>query len=218
MMKVVDMFVKRLFSSLILVCLLAVGASAALADETPMDRVKEGTDKLIELLSQPEMQDPAKHDAAIAELRKEAEKYIDFRLVTMYSVGKPWLKMSPQMQSDLTEAFIQLLERSYLKRIPAYGGQKVEYKKEMVSGKKAKVLTEIIDKDKKIIVEFRLKIVQEQWMIYDVVAEGVSLVANYRSQFAEVLRDGTPEELLKLIRDRVEKIDKGEMDEDQSKS
>lgn len=207
------MLLKRLTLILFLLCLIGAVASPAMATQTPMERVKEGTDKLIKLLSDPALQDPAKHDDAIKELRATAEQYIDFKLVTMYAVGKPWLKMSEQMQGDLTEAFIQLLERSYLKRIPAYGGQEVDYTKELISGSKAKVLTEIIDKDKKIVVEFRLKVVEGTWMIYDVVAEGVSLVSNYRSQFSEILNNGTPEDLLKLIRERVIKIDKGEDDE-----
>lgn len=198
---------KKCISALLLVCLLAGSASAALADQTPLDRIKEGTDKLITMLSDPDMLDPEKHDAAVSRLRKAAEEYIDFGLVTKYAVGKPWLKMTPEMRHDLTEAFIKLLERSYLQRIPAYGGQTVNYKREQVSGKKAKVLTEIIDKDKKIVVEFRLRIVRGQWMVYDVVAEGVSLVMNYRSQFSQVLSDGTPEDLLKLINDRIKAID-----------
>lgn len=199
-----------------LLCL--VLAVPALAEQSPMDRVKEGADKLIEKLQNPEMQDPAKHDQAIAELRKTADEFIDFKMVTMYSVGRPWLKMTPQMQDDLTQAFVDLLERTYLKRIPAYEGQKIDYKQEQIQGNKARVVTEVIDKDKKIVVEFRLKNVNNRWMIYDVVAEGVSLVSNYRSQFSQVLNDGTPEELLQKIRDRVKQLDQGEDDKEDDKS
>ena len=204
---------KRLTLLACTLCMVLGFATSAMAKQTPIERVKEGTDKLIQMLSSPDMQVPEKHDEAIAELRKAAEQYIDFKVVTMYAVGKPWKKMSDTMRSDLTEAFIQLLERSYLQNIPAYGGQKVNYKKEQVSGKKAKVVTEIIDKDKKIVVEFRLRDMGSQWMIYDVVAEGVSLVANYRSQFSQVLTDGGAEKLLEMIRERVKKLDAGQAED-----
>ncbi|XXJ21275.1 ABC transporter substrate-binding protein [Desulfovibrio caledoniensis] len=207
------MVCKKITLALVLGCLLVFGASAARAAQSPTERVREGVDKIVEMLSDPAMQDTARHDQAISRLREVAEQYIDFGLVTKYAVGRPWLDMSPELREQLQEAFVKLLERSYLKRIPAYGGQNVEYKREEISGNNAKVQTEIIDNDKKIVVEFRLKIVQGQWMIYDVVAEGVSLVMNYRSQFAEVLNKGTGEDLLKTIQDRIEQIDQGKEEE-----
>jgi len=203
---------KKIVASLVLACACLLGGAMAQAAQAPIDRVKEGADQLIKMLSDPAVTDPAKHDAAIQDLRATAEKYIDFRLVTMYAVGKPWLDMSPQLQNDLVEAFIQLLERTYLKQIPAYNGQNVHYQKEQVQGNKARVLTEIDDKDKKIIVEFRLQLIQDTWMIYDVVAEGVSLVANYRSQFSQILADGDGQKLLELIRNRVKQLDEGKGD------
>jgi phospholipid transport system substrate-binding protein len=207
------MVCKNIALALVLGCFLILGAPAAEAAQSPSDRVREGVDQIVRMLSDPAMQDPARHDDAIVRLREVAEQYIDFDLVTKYAVGRPWLNMSPDLRAQLREAFVQLLERSYLKRIPAYGGQNVEYKREEIAGNNAKVQTEIIDKDKKIMVEFRLKIVQGKWMIYDVVAEGVSLVMNYRSQFAEVLNKGTGEDLLKTIQDRIEQIDQGKEEE-----
>jgi phospholipid transport system substrate-binding protein len=216
--KVFSMFAKKMFLLVLFTCLLVGSAWASSTDPSPTDRVRTGVKELIKVLSDPEMQNITDHDAAIARLLKVSEKYIDFREVTKMSIGRPWLKMSPQMQTKLTAAFIQLLERSYLKRIPAYGGQNVIYKNELISGRKAKVLTEIIDKDKKIVVEFRLKFIQGQWMIYDLVAEGVSLVGNYRSQFSQVLHGGTPEDLLQLILERVKKIDEKKLTEDEAES
>lgn len=203
---------KKFLFPLTLCFLLLTAGLASAQSQTPVERVKEGTNKLIEILSDPIMQDSTRHDEAINRLRTTAEGYIDFRLVTMYAVGKPWLKMSKKMQADLTEAFVQLLERTYLKRIPAYEGQNVDYKKETIQGKKARVVVEIIDKDKKIVVEFRLRNNGKVWMIYDVVAEGVSLVSNYRTQFSQILNDGTPEKLLSLIQERIRKLDSGEVD------
>jgi len=198
----------------LLVLLLTAGGAVA-ESQSPTDRVREAAEVLEKMLSDPAMQDPANHQQAIDNLREAADKYIDFKLVTMYAVGRPWLKMSPATQDELTETFIQLLERTYLKRIPAYEGQKIEFSGEQISGKKAKTTATFIDKDKKVVVEFRLRDMDGTWMIYDMVAEGVSLVSNYRSQFSQVLSDGTPEGLIKAIRDRIKALDenKGSQDE-----
>ncbi|MBG0790670.1 MAG: ABC transporter substrate-binding protein [Desulfovibrionaceae bacterium] len=210
------MVLKKTVLSFLLVVLLSGAVQAAPPGQTPLERVKEGAEKLISMLSDPDILTPENHDASISKLRAVADQYIDFGLVTKFAVGRAWLDMTPQMRTDLTEAFIKLLERSYLKRIPAYEGQEVLYKSEAISGEKSKVLVEIIDKDKKIIVEFRLRIIQDKWMIYDIVAEGVSLVMNYRSQFQEVLRKGTPEDLLQIIQDRIEIIDRQQQEKEQA--
>lgn len=209
---------KKLFC-IILVCTL-FAASAAFADpqQSPQERVKEGADRLIKILSESDIADQTRHAEKIKELRDVADQYIDFRLVTMYAIGRPWKDMSDQLRTDLTEAFVQLLERTYLTRIPTYEGQGVQYKSEQIKGKKARVVTEIIDKEKKIVVEFRLRIIHKQWMIYDVVAEGVSLVSNYRSQFSQILNEGTGEDLLKRIQDQVKKLDNAAQDEGASNS
>ncbi len=125
---------KKYTLALVFACLFSASAMADMSGPTPMARVKEGANQLIKILSDPDMQNPQEHDKAIHRLRVTAEDYIDFRLTTMYAVGKRWLTMSPKLQDDLVEAFVQLLERTYLKRIPAYGGQKVDYKKQLISG------------------------------------------------------------------------------------
>lgn len=198
-------------------CLL-MAATPAMAEQSPTERVKEGVQEIIDILSDPQMTDPANHDQAVSNLRRTAEKYISFRLATMFSVGKPWRGMSKELQDEMVEAFTDLLEHTYLRRIPSYGGEGVEYKKEIVAGKKAKVFTEITANGKVFSIEFRLRQVGGTWMLYDTVAEGVSLVANYRTQFSEVLSDGTPEDLLKLIKERSLELQKVEEKAQASKS
>lgn len=190
-------------------CFLVLTCATVLAGPAtgPTDRVKQGADELIRILKGPHFQNPAQHDEAIAILREAAEKYIDFEEVTKLTVGRKWLDMPEAQHKEITEAFIKLLERTYLKRIPTYNNEKVNYKKELLKGNRAMVLTEIVSGDKTISVNFRLKVIGNQWMIYDVVAEGVSLVKNYRSQFAQILQDGTPDDLIARIRDRVKELD-----------
>jgi len=208
---------RRIGIALALVCLL-LASVPAYADQTPTERVKEGVQEIINILSNPEMTNPDNHEEAISALRETADKYISFRLATMYSVGKPWLKMSKDMQKQMVEAFTELLEHTYLRRLPSYGGEGVEYKKEIVAGKKAKVFTEITSKDKSYSVEFRLALLNGKWMLYDTVAEGVSLIANYRTQFSEVLATGSPEDLLKLLKERGEELKTQHQQDDKQQS
>jgi phospholipid transport system substrate-binding protein len=63
-------------------------------------------------------------------------------------------------------------------------------------------------KDKSIPINY-VMIKRDQWMVYDVVVEGVSLVKNYRSQFAKVLSKESPEALLQRIKDKIKALDDG---------
>ena len=51
-------------------------------------------------------------------------------------------------------------------------------------------------------ISYRLRNRNDRWRIIDVVIEGVSLVSNYRSQFAEVLNNGTIDDLIAKLRDK----------------
>jgi phospholipid transport system substrate-binding protein len=51
-------------------------------------------------------------------------------------------------------------------------------------------------------VDYRLIKKDETWHAYDIVADGISLVKNYRSQFTKILRDSSYPELVRRLRDR----------------
>ncbi len=49
-------------------------------------------------------------------------------------------------------------------------------------------------------VDYRMHLLAGKLQVIDVVTEGISLVSNFRSQFADVIAKGGPQELLKRIR------------------
>ncbi|WP_054652846.1 MlaC/ttg2D family ABC transporter substrate-binding protein [Salidesulfovibrio brasiliensis] len=100
-------------------------------------------------------------------------------------------------------------------KLEDYSGQKVTYKKQMVRGDKAMVLTEVVDKDKTFSVNYRLIKIGGQWMVYDIIAEGISLVKNYRSQFAEILHDGNVDTLIAKLNEKAEHLQTAQTTETQ---
>ena len=46
---------------------------------------------------------------------------------------------------------------------------------------------------------------ENDWKVFDVVIEGVSLINNYRTQFREILGNNPPEKLLETLRKKVGK-------------
>jgi phospholipid transport system substrate-binding protein len=104
-----------------------------------------------------------------------------------------------------------MLENVYLTKIENYSGEKVVYEtaREIGKGKYA-VNTKIVKDNLEIPVTYRLKRIKDKWVGYDVIVEGVSLVKNYRSQFQQILKKKSPEELLAHMRQKVKAMEKAQ--------
>jgi phospholipid transport system substrate-binding protein len=101
-----------------------------------------------------------------------------------------------------TDVFTTKLGNSYLNKIQGnFNNEKVEFlSQEMLSATKARVKTKIIREVDSIPVDYSVRPVDGAWRIYDVVIEGVSLVANYRSQFNDILSKDSPAVLIERVR------------------
>ena len=82
------------------------------------------------------------------------------------------------------------------------------YQGEQVEGNQAFLKTQVQMKDKTIPINY-VMIKHDQWMVYDVVVEGVSLVKNYRTQFSKILSKDSPEALIQRIKDKIKALDEG---------
>jgi phospholipid transport system substrate-binding protein len=119
------------------------------------------------------------------------------------SLGANWRRANPQQQKEFVLTFTALLEKTYADQIDLYNGQKVVYSGESIDGDYAQVDSRIVDKDGQTYsVVYRLHKVDGKWKIYDVVAENISLVNNYRSQFNRVITKSSFDDLLKTMKEK----------------
>ena len=131
----------------------------------------------------------------------------DFNEMSKRVLGKTWRTLSAEDKAAFVELFTDLLQYAYIGKIEDYAGQTVEYKQQRIKDNRAEVKTELIDKDKSIPVSYIMLLKGDQWMIYDVVVEGVSLVRNYMEQFREILRKEEYSGLVKQIEDKIKELE-----------
>jgi len=198
---------KKIASVLGVLCLVFAFSAVALAGE-PQDRLKGGIDKVIAILSDPAMKGPAKRAERQKKLRAVADGFFDWRELSKRAVGESWSKYTPKQQDDFVASFSELLQKTYILKLEKYNNEKVTYVKEQIEGNQAFINTLVVMKDKNIPINY-IMIKRDQWMVYDVVVEGVSLVKNYRSQFTKVLSKESPEALLQRIKDKIKALDEG---------
>jgi phospholipid transport system substrate-binding protein len=171
---------------------------------TAKDTVETEVGKILEQLKDPAFKQLAKEEQ-IEKIRSIINKVFNYTELSRRTLGREWKKFSPEQQQEFEQLFGKLLERSYADRVLAYTSEKIEFGKETELRKdKVEVESAIITTDNKSIpVYYRMVFKNDQWQVYDVVIEGISLVQNYRSQFREILAKKSPEDLLATLREKV---------------
>jgi len=131
----------------------------------------------------------------------------DYTELSRRALSRNWRKLNKEQQEEFTKLFSKLLGNIYMSRILKYSDEKVIYSQEkMLSEDKAEVETNIVTASKEIPITYRLILINGEWRVYDVVIEGISLVANYRSQFRQILADNSPQALLDMLKKKVNEL------------
>ena len=179
------------------VCLFWIQAWAGV----PMEQLRGSVDRVIQVLEDPKLKAEAKAAERRAAIRKEAESIFDFTETAKRALGPHWKSLTPSQQQEFVSLFEDLLERAYILKIEKYSGEKVTYLGDTVDADLATVKTKFTTKQgTDIPVDYRLLRRGDRWLVYDVFVEGVSLVANYRTQFDRIMRTGSYDELVRRMR------------------
>lgn len=178
---------------------LASGLSVAGATSDPLGVTKTAATELTSRLTADK--------TVIKEHPEHVEKLVAEVLLPIFDtnrmaklvLAKNWKKATPSQQEAFTLGFEKILIRTYANAFAAFDGQEVVFlsPKFNKDGSKAIVRSEIImEGSAPIIVDYRLRFNESEWMVYDAVIEGVGLVKSYRSQFLDVIRQKGMEELI----------------------
>ena len=119
-------------------------------------------------------------------------------------LARKWRKLSNEQKGEFVREFKRSLARTYGTRLDRYDQEKVEvYRTQIEPRDDVSIKTRIVGGQYGgAEVAYRLRKRIDRWRIIDVIIEGVSMVSNYRSQFAEILNKGTIEDLLEKLRDK----------------
>jgi len=133
----------------------------------------------------------------IDEVDKIMSPIFDFALMAKLTLGrKHWPKLARENKEIFTELFTKQMKRSYLQKLTLYKNEKIMYEPSILSKKKIQIPTYLISMDKKTSILYKLYKSQNDWKIYDMEIQGVSIIRSYRSQFIQILQSGTIEDLL----------------------
>lgn len=172
----------------------------------PTDSIRKSVDEVIRILEDPAWKKAEKKEERRKLLEQTIAQRFNFTEMAKRSLGAEWAKRAPDEQKEFAANFQTLLANTYLGRIEAYSGEKVQYLKELTDDEFAEVYTHVDTGKSMIDISYRLQKNSDDWRVYDVVVEGTSLVQNYREQFKRIIRKDSFAELSKQLGDKSSRI------------
>src|SRR5262249_20613883 len=129
-------------------------------------------------------------------LRSITNGVFDWTEMARRALGRHWASRTPAEQEEFVPLFRDLLERAYVGKIEKYSGEPVNYAGESVDGDQATVRTRITMKGAEDVpIDYRMHRQGDQWLVYDVLIERISLINNYRTQFDGIIKTSSYEDL-----------------------
>ena len=195
-----------LLASLLLIAVFLWAGRLAHAG-APTDQLKGSIDKVIAILQDPVLKQPAKLDERRQKIRTIANDIFDWQETGKRALARHWQARTPQEREEFSKLFADLLERSYVGKIEAYSGEKIVYGEETLDGGLATVRTKLITKSgTQIPIDYQMQKNDDHWRVYDVKIENVGLVSNYRSQFNRIIQQSGYSDLIQRLKTKQEEL------------
>ena len=178
-------------------------AAATAGTATPTEVVQATVNRAITIVQDADLARPVNADKRRSELRRVADDLFDFGEMSRRALARHWGECSSQEREEFVRLFTDLLERSYLSKIENWSGEKVFFVSEAIDGDYAAVRSKIVTvRKQEVPVEYRLYRAGQRWQVYDVLFEGVSFIATYRSQFNRIIQTSSFAGLMDKMREK----------------
>jgi phospholipid transport system substrate-binding protein len=185
--------------------MLTVFPAAALSME-PMATIKAPIDAVIAILNDPQYKVAGTKSVQRDEIWNNIKPMFDFDEIAKRAVARHWSDFNDAEKTAFSDVFAQFLGNTYIDKIQGeYHNEQIVYLgQDFYADTYAEVKTQIVRETLKIPVNYRmLKGGDGQWKVYDIIVEGVSLVKNYRTQFASILSKDKPAQLIQQLNDKL---------------
>jgi phospholipid transport system substrate-binding protein len=185
-----SLHMRSLFVVAVTSVVLGVILFAGRSEATPTDELRLQVTRIFEVLGDQ------------AAVRQIVEQIFDFEDSARRALGPYWTERTPSERAQFIALFAGLIEQMYVSRFEMYRDDHINYLGESIVRDRATVRTMVVPKrGAEMPVDYRMHLQSGRWQVYDVVIDGVSLVENYRIQFAKVIRTSSYAELVAKIKD-----------------
>ena len=186
---------------ILLIMSLFIFATSLMSDEqiALKEHFLNKIDKVVSILEQKDI-DKSTRDSEIV---KSLTPMFDFELMAKLSLGKVWRTLSKTQQQNFIKLYVERMKQSYSSKIDAYSNEKVEITKiKQPKNNRIELVSNLVSKTEKLEILYKFwkpkdtKKDKDNWLIYDVVIIGVSILKTDKAQFREFLQTKTIDDLM----------------------
>ena len=172
----------------------------------PLDTVKSNVNDVLNVLRDPKLQGESGVKMKEQKIGAAADKLFDFIELSKRTLGLNWNKFSPDQRKEFVELYKTILRDAWVDKITSFTNQRINFIKEIqLSETTVEVQSIIYYEGGDTPINYRVMKKENDWKVYDVVIEGVSLITNYSTQFREILANNPPEKVIETLRKKVGK-------------
>ena len=189
----------------LLFALLLPSVAAAAQDLAPDALVRQVTADVLESIQNDASLQAGDRRKAIALAEQKVLPHIDFNEATRLALGSWWKTATPEQRVRLSAEFRGLLVRTYANAIGAYKGQTMRVLPVRMEAGADDVIVRnqfLRPGAPPLRIDYAMYKTPAGWKIYDIVAEGVSLVLTYRTEFDQVVRQSGIDALIQRIAEK----------------
>jgi phospholipid transport system substrate-binding protein len=191
-------------STILTVGLLAFVASAKAQDLGPEQLVQKITEEVLTAIKSDKQLAAGDKAKAMKLAEEKVLPYIDFEEATRLAVGRAWSQANPEQKKKLVSEFRNMLVRTYSNAIESYQGQTLKVLpsrgRQQNAQDEATVRAQFVRAGgQPLPLEFQMRKTGQDWKVYDIAVEGISLVLTYRSEFDSVVKQEGVDGLVKRL-------------------
>lgn len=180
-----------------------IRSSAAYA-LSPTQEIKSTVAQVVDIVTDPGLHGKAHQAQQLKLLKATIFSRFDFREMAKSSMGTYWRHLTLGQQNQFVSLFTDLLVKTYTGDVESFNKDKFIYTNERLQGSYAEVDSKVVRANgDEIMLAYQLHLSNNDWKIYDLAVDHVSLVNNYRSQFDDVINRYSYGELLRRLKNKV---------------
>jgi phospholipid transport system substrate-binding protein len=167
------------------------------------ESIKQTHAAVLQVLQDQDLQDPARAGERQQQLTLIMAQRFGCREMAQHLLGPHWSALVEGQRAEFVRLFRLLLVKNYTEQIDRNADQRIDYLDEQSHNGRVRVRTRLIAPHRELLLEFWLFERLGDWLVYDVVVDGISLIQNYRGQIMSVLRLSSYDTLVEKMRQKV---------------